>query len=144
MALVVYDVPKEFKDEELWLKYFNKNSFFVLLATGAIWIAFTRIFESFGIGIIGIVIGGIQCVVITGMTMIPIAETEYMKGAGSSLATYLLRKRYRRKNRVLFVKHFNDWKDSLREKEKEYNQHLEELRKEAVSNKEDGANVRRK
>lgn len=98
-----YGVPEEFKDEEKWLKIFNKKSFYTFIVTGVMAIIMYKL-----LSIAGLIIGLIICAACTILTMIPVAETEYMKGAGNSYAELLLKKNFRKKQRIIYVKHYNE------------------------------------
>lgn len=101
------DNPNEFKDEELWLNIFPTNAFKWLLGTIIVWVVLVKFFDFFGLGIIGGIIGAIQCIVLTATHIFhyPQGDAFYMKGGGVLLFTRLLRLHYRKKNRYITVKH---------------------------------------
>lgn len=113
--MVVHEVPSEFKDEELWLKYFPKRSFYILGITFGIAVGLWKFFSLFQIGIVGIILGVICMVFCTGASMIPVNPNKYMEGAGLNYDKYILRRLYRRrkKNRVIYVKHYDSEEEIL-------------------------------
>lgn len=113
--MVAHDVPSEFKDEELWLKYFPKRSFYILGITFGIAVALWKILSLMHIGVVGIVFGAMIMVFCTGTSMIPVNPNRYMEGAGLNYDKYILRRLYRmrKKNRVIYVKHYDVEVESL-------------------------------
>lgn len=118
MAYKAYENPNEIKDEEKWLKYFPTQAFKWLMVTGVIWIVLFNLFKVFGVPVIGIIIGGMQCIFFTAIQMISIPREEYMKGGGITVAVLLKRVLHRKLNKRLYVKYMIPEISTIIEKEK--------------------------
>ncbi len=101
-----YRIPREFKDEDKWFRFFTKQQLIYLAA--AIGIDFILIVLSLSLHILGV---GIALSVITLMVVMFLAffvmpPDKYLIGGGYRITVILLRVLYRRlpQNRVLYVK----------------------------------------
>lgn len=104
MAQTSYSIPSEFTDDDKWLKYFTKKSLLALLLSGMVAYGIVLVARLFGALIPGIIIGGLLVVLVTGSTMVPYPETEYMKGGGLTFDVLLARRIIRKMNRCIYVK----------------------------------------
>ncbi len=141
MAYKSYENPNEIKDEEKWLKIFSTDAFKWLLVTGVIGIVLFNLFNSFGKGIIGIILGGIQCIFFTGIQMIYMPREEYMKGGGLTLAVLLKRIIHRKLNKRIYVKYMIPEVSTIMKKEKLEENRLKEKR---IKESTDGTHYRLK
>lgn len=102
----VFEIPLEFKDEDKWFKFFNKSNLLVLACCeGVVGMGF-KTMQFFGLHgqIPYLVVGEVVTAILTALTMIPISESMYLKGGGQTVATILIKKTYRKMNKVLYVK----------------------------------------
>lgn len=141
MAYKSYENPNEIKDEEKWLKIFSTDAFKWLLVTGVIGIILFNLFNSFGKGIIGIILGVIQCIFFTGIQMFYIPREEYMKGGGLTLAVLLKRIIHRKLNKRIYVKYMIPEVSTIMKKEKLEENRLKEKR---IKESMDGTHYRLK
>lgn len=107
---VKYEIPSEFSDDELWLKFFHKRQLIVACVMFLITIVLFRFLSLFGIGWIGAVIGAIAGIIVTGSTFIFVPEQDYLRGANLSLDIIILRKILRKWNACIYVKGYGDEK----------------------------------
>jgi len=115
----MHEVPGEFKDEERWLKFFPTRSVLILAVMGTSTIIFAKILSLFNLMILGLVIGGIITAVSVVLSMIPISTTEYMRGGGLTVDKWIFRKIHQKKNKVVYIKHYNSDIEYIENKEKE-------------------------
>ena len=100
------EVPGEYTDDERWLKIFKSYQALTLLGLILVTIILTKTFNLFGIGFIGTFIGiGISILIMCAIS-INVPADEYLKGASHTLFAIWLRKRYRKKNKIIFVKNY--------------------------------------
>lgn len=104
---MVYHIPSEFTDEDKWFRIFYKKNLLVMICG----LGFTGVIAKagalFGMQLPMIIFGLIVTAVITGITMLPVPETQYLKGGGQTLDIILIRMFIRKKNSVLYVRGYN-------------------------------------
>ena len=93
----------EFTDDTRWLRFFSTKSFVIILIGLAITWILCKVFALFGIGIVGLIIGGIITVTMTALTMIPVIDFGNMIGAGQTLDMLLIKKWIRKKEVCVYV-----------------------------------------
>ena len=143
MAFVSYEIPPEFKDEERWFKIFSMKSLKVFLGTGLIGLIIFKISEFLGLMILGIILGAAFCIGCTVLSVIPVAETEYMKGAGNTVAELLLKKFYRKRKRCILIKNYDDEIEVLLQRERQRKEE-EQKRKRAEKEEKNAKKKKRK
>lgn len=103
------DIPAEFTDDERWLKFFPKKVILVILGCLLITVLVTKILSAlFGHFILFISIGFLFTAIVGTLMMIPTSSENAMKGGGQTLMSLILKKRYRRKHKMLYVKGIKD------------------------------------
>ena len=102
-----YPIPSEFTDEDKWFKFFTKKSLVALMVSGIIAYGIIWAARFLGILIPGILVGALLVIIVTGSTMLPYPETEYMRGGGLTLDVLLARRIIRKVNACLYVKGYS-------------------------------------
>ena len=103
------DVPSEFTDEDKWFVFFTKPMLLVIAVgvVGTVIVAnILKLF--FGVIIPFLIIGFIATAVVVIMMMIPAPSANVMRGGGETVMDVQLKKRYRKKNRCVYVKGIRD------------------------------------
>lgn len=109
MAKFTYNIPSEFTDEDKWFKFFTKKDMGVIIATGILTFFLYRLAGFlFGKPLIGLIVGGIIMIVSVCCAMIKLPETLYLEGGGQTILTIILRRLIRRKNKVIYIKGYDD------------------------------------
>lgn len=110
MVKFTYSIPSEFTDEDKYFKYFTKKNMAVIIITGFIMFLLYKLTGSlFGKPFIGLIIGGIIMLVSILCVMVKIPETLYLEGGGQTILTILTRKYVRKRNKVIYIKGYDDW-----------------------------------
>ena len=107
-----FPIPSEFTDEDKWFRYFTKKSLLALAISGMIAYGIIMLGKLLGGLIPAIIVGGLFVAIVTGCTMLPYPDTEYLKGGGMTLDVLFIRRIIRRSNKKLYVKGYSQWKDS--------------------------------
>lgn len=103
------DIPSEFTDEDKWFKFFTKPMLLVIAVGAVITVIVANILKLFfGVLIPFLIIGFIATAVVVVMMMIPAPSNNVMRGGGESIMNIQLKKRYRKKNRCIWVKGIRD------------------------------------
>jgi hypothetical protein len=112
MAKLTYSIPSEFSDEDRWFKFFTKKDVGVLVVTGALTIFLYKTTGTlFGKPFIGLLVGGIIMAISLFLSMAKLPDTMYMAGGGQTIASILLKKLLRKKNKMVYVKGYNEWEE---------------------------------
>ena len=93
--------------------------------------------------ILGIILGAAFCIGCTVLSVIPVAETEYMKGAGNTVAELLLKKFYRKRKRCILIKNYDDEIEVLLQRERQRKEE-EQKRKRAEKEEKNAKKKKRK
>lgn len=102
------EVPEEFsKEDDKWFRFFPPKSFGVLVATGVWMVILTKLFGFMHVTWLGFILGGINMLFFTGITMIPVGADDYLKGAGQKLDIILIRRIIRKINRCIYIKGYD-------------------------------------
>lgn len=110
MVKFTYSIPSEFTDEDKYFKHFTKKNMAVIIITGFIMFLLYKLTGSlFGKPFIGLIIGGIIMIVSILCAMVKIPETLYLEGGGQTILTILTRKYVRKRNKVIYIKGYDDW-----------------------------------
>lgn len=104
MAQTTYQVPVEFTDEDKYFRYFTKPALCSIGIAGVLGFGIYSIFNSFGAGMVGIITGGVLVAVAAALSMLPMPEEKYLKGAGSKIGVILIRVIVRRRRRVIYIR----------------------------------------
>lgn len=144
MAFASYEIPPEFKDEERWFKIFCMKSLKIFLGTGIIGLIIFKFFQFLGLAALGAVVGGALCIVCTVLSVIPIADTEYMRGAGNTVAELQLKKFYRKIKRCILIKNYDNEIEVLLQRERRRKAEEEQQRKQAEKEERKAKKKKRK
>lgn len=107
-----YNIPSEFTDEDRWFKYFTKKDLLVIVVTGILTGVLFKLSASLiNKPYVGLIIGLIIMGASLFCCMVRKPETLYLTGGGQTLATIILRRLIRRKNRVIYVRGYNEQED---------------------------------
>ena len=101
-------IPTELKkDEEKWLKYFSKETIIVFIIGGVIAFLAGQLFKLIGLMWPAVIFVALITIIVAACTMIPVMDGNYIKGGRQTLASYLFKKYYRKKNEVVYTKGYN-------------------------------------
>ncbi len=103
-----YKIPKQFKDEDRWFKFFTKKQLLILgigIALSMAVLAITSAIHLTGIGIICLVL---NLAVSACLAFVPMPADRYLLGGGYPLLTIVLRliNKYLIEPKVLYVKNY--------------------------------------
>lgn len=102
------ELPEEFsQDDDKWFKWFPPRAFLVLIITTAITLGLTYLFHFIGLQWIGYLIGTPNIIFFTAITMIPVPEDNYLKGAGQKMDVILLRRFIRKRTKCIYIKGYD-------------------------------------
>ena len=103
-------IPTELKkDEEKWLKYFPKETIIVFIIGGVIAFLAGQLFKLIGLMWPAVIFVALITIIVAACTMIPVMDGNYIKGGRQTLASYLFKKYYRKKNEVVYTKGYNQY-----------------------------------
>lgn len=100
---MIAERPDEFKSEEIWLGFLPRKAFIIALVFLALAMLLFK-----AVGIVGFLIVLVVGAVVVALTMIHVSDEKYLKGAGLTLDTVLIRKYIRKKNKKILVKGCED------------------------------------
>ena len=114
----VYQIPREFKDEDKWFKYFTKKQALVVLFCGVMDYQMINLFAVKNLLIAGILLSCLLTIILVGgflgmlmfftvMVVLPL-DNFFLTGGGLTIMEWLLRYLYRRKSRCLYTKNMDD------------------------------------
>lgn len=105
----VYQIPREFKDEDKWFKYFTKGQ--AVLAVLCL-VADYRIvmgLASRGLFPFGVILAVLLTALVLGSVMIVLpVENFFLTGGGLTIAECLLRYFYRKRGRCLYTRNMEE------------------------------------
>lgn len=104
-----YNIPKEYKDEDKWFRFFTKVQLLFIGAAAGISIGLIVLFNKLNATPVGVVLTVVTLIVAVILAFVNIPANKYMTGGGLKLRTMLLRLiiKRQRKNRVLYVKNYD-------------------------------------
>lgn len=105
----VYQIPREFKDEDKWFKYFTKKQALVVLFCGVVDYQMINLFATKNLLIAGILLSCFLTIILVGgvMVVLPL-DNFFLTGGGLTIMEWLFRYLYRRKSRCLYTKNMDD------------------------------------
>ena len=120
-----FKVPAGLGKKAKWYKYFSLRSLLIGLCMAGIGIFIGKIVSRFGIGLYFAVFWAMLTIVITGITMIEIPNSNWLGGGGNTIDSILIKRFVRKKNRCLYIKGYNQYlyeerrREFFKEKEEE-------------------------
>ena len=113
-----FQVPKEFKDEEKWLKFFPTKTFVAMIIGAAILGVFIKIMGFLGLGAFAWWFGGFLYIVTVVLSLVPKRGSKALDANGITWLSYLIRRYIHKKNRRIYIKGIepvdyeeDEWKD---------------------------------
>ncbi len=105
----VYQIPREFKDEDKWFKYFTKKQAIIVLFCGIMDYQIVNLSAANNLLIAGILVSCLLTIVLVGgvMLVLPL-DNFFLTGGGLTIMEWLFRYLYRRKNSCLYTKNMTD------------------------------------
>ena len=101
----VFRVPREFKDEDRWFRYFNKKQAAVLVLAGLADYRLIMAASAKGLTLLAVIAAMLMTLVAGGMVMVRIpVDTMYLTGGGITLDQWVLRVILRKCRRVVYTK----------------------------------------
>lgn len=105
MAGMRHNVPGEFNSETKWFRFFsNKQLAFLVVALFVLYLCYKVSVNFTGRGFFGVLVGLIIGAVIVAPSMIPIPQTEFLKGGGLTIDIILIRRWIRKRKKCIYVK----------------------------------------
>ena len=105
----IYQIPREFKDEDKWFKYFTKKQAIVVLACGIADYQLISIFSANNLLVVGILLACLITIVLVGGVMIVLPlDNFFLTGGELTIVEWLIRYLYRRRSRCLYTKNMDD------------------------------------
>lgn len=102
-----FEVPAALGKKAKWYKYFSLRSLLIGLSVAGIGILIGKLISKFGIGLYFGVFWALLTIVVTGLTMIEIPNTNWMGGGGNTVDFFLIKRFIRKKDRCLYIKGYN-------------------------------------
>ena len=104
-----YQIPKEFKDEDKWFKFFNRKQLFITFGGILLCIPPVWIFYKLGIMQIGLCIGEVILLGTLLLAFLPLPNDRFLIGGGFMLNQIVWRLivKSRRRNKILYVKNYD-------------------------------------
>jgi hypothetical protein len=108
MALGSYKIPKEFKDEDKWFKFFTKRQLIYAAAIIFIDVNVVKFTHLFHLEVLGIIVAILVTLILGGMAFITMPADKYLIGGGMSLESLILRLflKYQPSNKKIYVKNY--------------------------------------
>lgn len=105
-----YDIPKEYKDEDKWFRFFTKTQLLFIFAGGLLAAGIIALFTLIHLTLVGVIIGIVAVIIAAVLAFVPMPPDRYMIGGGYMLRTIVFRVflKHLRKNKKLYVKSNND------------------------------------
>ena len=91
MALGIYNIPKEFKDEDKWFKFFTKVQLIYMVVAGVISAVLLKLFSFLHLTYLGIFLSVAVFLCAIAIAFVPIPTARYMFGGGSKLSRIVAR-----------------------------------------------------
>lgn len=110
---MVEEIPSEFTDDERWFRYFPKKAVVILAIGFCLAFGSAKVMDVFGLFMPTLIVIAIIAIVLAAMTMIPIPETNYLKGGGQSIMDVVIKIILRKFKKVLYALGYNDYKREL-------------------------------
>ena len=108
-ATGVFRVPREFKDEDRWFRYFNKKQAATLVLTGIVDYRLIMAGASYGITIPAIVVAILLTLVMGGLVMIYLpVDVMFLTGGGITLDQWIFRIILRKSKKVIYTKNVHE------------------------------------
>ena len=102
----VFRVPREFKDEDKWFRYFNKKQAVVLVLTLLADYRMLVAASEHGLVLPALVAAVLLTLVAAGIVMVQLpADVMFLTGGGITLDQWLFRVILRKSRRVIYTKH---------------------------------------
>lgn len=105
MSAGVFKVPREFKDEDKWFRYFTKKQAAVLVVTLLVDYRMLMWASAHGILLFAVILSILLTVTAVGMVMIQLpVDVMFLTGGGITLEQWLFRVILRKAKRVVYTK----------------------------------------
>ncbi len=113
MALGVYKVPREFKDEDKWFRFFTKTQLFIMLIGLAISVVFFLIFGAIHATKLAVILSVFVLLVCALLAFFKIPESRYLYGGGYPAYQILLRiiRKYFVEKKQIYIKNIRQEED---------------------------------
>lgn len=108
-ATGVFRVPREFKDEDKWFRYFNKKQALILVLTGLADYRLVMFAANHDLVMIAIIVAIILTLLVGGVIMIKLpVDVMFLTGGGITLDEWLLRIILRKCHKVIYAKNMQE------------------------------------
>lgn len=103
----VFKIPREYKDEDKWFRYFNKKQAVILVLTLLADYRFLLWANTYGHLMPAVIAAILFTLIIAAVIMIELpTEAMFLTGGGITLEQCLVRLIIRKRNRVIYVKNY--------------------------------------
>ena len=110
--LGTYSIPKEYKDEDKWFRFFTKKQLLHVGVGCGIGLMLFAFMTSIGISALGIALAEICIIISAIVAFIKMPTEKYLVGGGYNLSTIIYRLILKRlpRNKVIYIKNYNSGK----------------------------------
>lgn len=101
----VFRVPREFKDEDKWFRYFNKKQAAVLVITGLADYRLVASASAHGLTLPAVILAILLLLVAGGLVLIQLpVDVMFLTGGGITLDQWIFRVLLRKRKKVIYTK----------------------------------------
>ncbi len=111
MALGTYQIPKEFKDEDKWFRFFTKTQLAYMVVAGILSFPVLALMHAVHLTYLGIFISVVFFMIAIVMAFVPIPTSKYMFGGGyrmSHIVARLIWKFILGRGKDLYIKNYKE------------------------------------
>ncbi len=110
----VYQIPREFKDEDKWFRYFTKKQAVAMFFCGLADYKLIQLTAAQNILPAGLLLSCLLTGSVAGSIMLVLPlDGFFLAGGGLTIAEWLFRKFYRRRNRCLYTRNMDEGDKNL-------------------------------
>ncbi len=108
-ATGVFRVPREFKDEDKWFRYFNKKQAVVMVLAGLVDYRMVMAGSSHGLTLPAVVAAVLLTLVAGGLVMVHLpVDVMFLTGGGITLDQWIFRVILRKSRKVIYTKNVQE------------------------------------
>lgn len=108
MARGTYEIPRQFNNEDRWIKYLTNKGMKALIIGAVVTIVLYKILGLIHIGVVGAIIGVVITIFMVFVCMYKVSSSNFKEGAGQDLATIMIRVIKRKTKKVIYTKCLNN------------------------------------
>ena len=104
---VRYEIPHGLSDGSKWFKWFSTRSLIVFLCVGGLGIIVIKLLSFLGFTLYLIVFWLLLTFALTALTAVRIPSSNWLNGGGNYIDQFILKRFFRKKNRCLYIKGYD-------------------------------------